>query len=497
MVCLYLSEGVLDMRAWRDQYVGGSWESSSGEDLIRVVSPHTEQVLASVVAASPADVDRAVAAARAAVDGGEWSGSTAEERIDIVRRLIAAYAARKTEMADLITDEIGAPTTFAQRAQVGLPLAMMAALADLAQGYPWDETRAGAFGGELRVRREPVGVVAAIVPWNMPQFLIVTKLIPALLAGCAVLLKPAPESPLDALLLAEIVDGLDLPVGVLSVLPGGRDVGEWLVAHPGVDKVSFTGSTSAGRRVAAACGAGLKSVSLELGGKSAAIALDDARPADVATAVRFASLSNSGQICNALTRVLVPSTRAAEYEQVLADTMTALTVGDPHDAATDVGPLVSARQQASVRERITTAVEEGARVVVGGAHQPSGLDRGWYVQPTLFADVDNRMRIAQEEVFGPVLALIPYDDETEAVRIANDSEYGLAGSVFTADLDRGLSVAARVRTGTFGVNQGYSMDPAAPFGGVKGSGYGRELGREGIDGYVTTKSISVAAAPGA
>src|SRR3954452_3730200 len=329
----------------------------------------------------------------------------------------------------------------------------------------------------------------------MPQFLIVTKLIPALLAGCAVVLKPAPESPLDALLLAEIVDGLGLPAGVLSVLPGGPQVGERLVAHPGVDKVSFTGSTAAGRQVAAACGGGLTSVSLELGGKSAAIALDDARPADVATAVRISSLCNSGQICNALTRVLVPRSRAGEFEEALAETMRGMVVGDPHDAATDIGPLVAARQQESVRRHITGAVDEGARLLLGGTQMPSGIDRGWYVQPTLFADVDNRMRIAQEEVFGPVLVVIPYDDEADAVRIANASDYGLAGSVFTADVDRGLSVAARVRTGTFGVNAGYSMDPVAPFGGVKGSGYGRELGREGIDGYVTTKSISVAAAP--
>jgi acyl-CoA reductase-like NAD-dependent aldehyde dehydrogenase len=337
-----------------------------------------------------------------------------------------------------------------------------------------------------------VGVVAAIVPWNMPQFLIVTKLIPALLAGCTVVLKPAPESPLDALLLAELIADSGIPSGVVNVLPGPAGVGERLVRHPGVDKVSFTGSTAAGRAVAAAAAAGLKRVSLELGGKSAAVVLSDADPAAVATAVRSASLSNSGQICNALTRILVPAGRAAEFTDALAAEMESLVIGDPTDAETQIGPLVARRQQERVRGYIEAGCAEGARLVTGGPGLPAGVDRGWYVQPTLFADADNSMRIAREEIFGPVLTVIPYPDEDAAVAIANDSDYGLAGSVFTADTERGLAIAARIRTGTFGVNQGYTMDPFAPFGGVKGSGYGRELGREGLDGYTDTKSISVA-----
>jgi acyl-CoA reductase-like NAD-dependent aldehyde dehydrogenase len=329
----------------------------------------------------------------------------------------------------------------------------------------------------------------------MPQFLIVTKLVPALLAGCTVVLKPAPESPLDALLLAEMLDEVGLPPGVVGMLPGDGSVGELLVSHPGVDKVSFTGSTAAGRAVAAACAANLTKVSLELGGKSAAIVLDDAEPQGVAAGVRSASLSNSGQICNALTRVLVPERRHDEYVEALAAEMTGLRVGDPADPDTQIGPLVSRRQQQRVRDYIEIGQHEGAKLVVGGADSPDGLDRGWYVKPTLFAAATNTMRIAREEIFGPVITVIAYRDEDDAVAKANDSDYGLAGSVWTADTERGVAIATRVRTGTFGVNQGYTMDPFAPFGGVKASGYGRELGPEGIDSYLETKSIAIS--PGA
>ncbi len=464
-------------------------------EVFHVISPHTEESIAKVTAAGPADVDVAVSAARAAFDSGPWGRSEPQERIAAVLRLADIYDQRRSEMAETISAEIGAPITFAQRAQVGLPAMMMRAFCGLAERHQWQQTRTGFFGSDVHVRKEPVGVVAAIVPWNMPQFLIVTKLVPALLAGCTVVLKPAAESPLDAMLLAEMIDQIGLPPGVVSVLPGDGTVGELLVGHRGVDKVSFTGSTAAGRAVAAACAPNLTKVSLELGGKSAAIVLDGATPEAVAAGVRSASLSNSGQICNALTRVLVPERRHDEYVDALAAEMTAIRVGDPSDPATQMGPLVTQRQQHRVRGYIQAGQHEGARLVTGGSEMPGGLEHGWYVQPTLFAAVDNTMRIAREEIFGPVITVIPYRDEDDAVAIANDSDYGLAGSVWTADTDRGLAIARRIRTGTFGVNQGYTMDPFAPFGGVKGSGYGRELGPEGLDGYLDTKSIAVAPAP--
>jgi acyl-CoA reductase-like NAD-dependent aldehyde dehydrogenase len=473
-------------------FIGGDWSAPRTSAVIEVVSPHTEAVIARVAAAGADDVDDAVAAARTAFDHGDWPRLQPSERIAAVKRLAERYDERRSDMAEIITAEMGAPISFARRAQVALPWTMINAFCGIAESHPWQETRAGLYGSDIHVRTEPVGVVAAIVPWNMPQFLIVTKLVPALLAGCCVVIKPAVESPLDALLLADLIAKCDLPAGVVSVLPAEASVGEQLVGHRGVDKVSFTGSTAAGRRVAGVCAASVKRVSLELGGKSAAIVLDDAEPAAVASAIRSASLSNSGQICNALTRILVPAGRSTEFVDALASEMRTLQVGDPTDTATQMGPLVAQRQQERVRNYIDAGQREGARLILGGNEMPDGIERGWYVRPTLFADADNNMRIAREEIFGPVLTVIPYRDEDEAVEIANDSEYGLAGSVFTSDTDHGLEVAARIRAGTVGVNQGYTMDPFAPFGGVKGSGYGRELGREGIEGFLDTKSVSVA-----
>lgn len=474
----------------KELLIDGQWVTPSTDAAITITSPHTEEVIGQAPAAAPADVDRAVAAARAAFDDGPWPRMSPEERIAAVQRLAAAYKERRGEMAELITATIGAPIAFSKRAQAQLPLMAMAAYSQVASSYPWDEMRPGFYGSDIRIAKLPVGVVAAIVPWNMPQFLTIGKVVPALLAGCTVVLKPAEESSLDALLFAEIVQSVDLPPGVVNVVPGDRLAGAYLVSHPGVDKVSFTGSTEAGRKVAIACAERLKQVTLELGGKSAAIVLADAEPAATAKAIQLASLANSGQVCNALSRVLVPASGAGDFVDALEAELAGLSIGDPTDPATQQGPLVAQRQQARVRDYIEEGQREGARLVVGGSALPDGVDRGWYVRPTLFADADNSMRIAREEIFGPVLTVIPYRDEAEAIAIANDSDYGLAGAVFTSDTDRGLGIAARIRAGSFGVNQGYIMDPLAPYGGLKASGWGRELGREGLEGYLVSQSIS-------
>jgi acyl-CoA reductase-like NAD-dependent aldehyde dehydrogenase len=471
-------------------FINGEWTPPCAGSTIAVISPHTEAVVGRAPVASPADVDRAVAAARCAFDEGPWPRMEVAERILLVQSFASLYKEHRKMMAELITAEIGAPITFSKLAQVRLPMSAMSALLGAASDHDWMTARPGFYGNEIVVAKRPVGVIGAIVAWNMPQFLITVKVIPALLAGCTVVLKPAPESTLDALLFAEIAHQAGFPAGVVNVVPGDGVVGAHLAAHRGVDKVSFTGSTAAGRQVAKACAAGLKQVSLELGGKSAAIVLDDADPASTAHAIRVSSLANSGQVCNALSRVLVPASRSDEFVDALAAELAGLNVGDPTNPATDIGPLVTQRQQQRVREYIVDGQRSGARLVAGGADLPAEVDSGWYVRPSLFSEVRNDMRIAREEIFGPVLTVIEYRDDTEAVSIANDSEYGLAGAVFTSDLDRGSAIAAEVRSGSFGINEGYIMDPAAPYGGVKASGYGRELGREGLESYLFSQSIS-------
>ena len=465
-------------------YIGGRWQAPSTGQRLSVISPHSEEPIGETPEAAPEDVDNAVAAARTAFDEGPWPRLTPFERMERIEKLAAVYSGHTDEMADLITAEMGSPRSFSRLGQATGAVAQMHLTMATAREFPWVERRQGLFG-EVHVRRAPVGVVGAVVPWNVPQFLIMPKLIPALIAGCTVVVKPAPETPLDALWLAEMLDEVDLPDGVVSIIPGGRETGEALVRHPEVDKISFTGSSSTGRHIAALCGEQLKRVSLELGGKSAAIILDDADIDHTVKHLKMASLMNNGQACVAQTRILVSERRHDEVVDALADMMSGLQVGDPADDATDIGPLVAQRQQDRVQGYIKTGVDEGARIVLGGTDKPH--HRGWYVQPTLFADANNEMRIAREEIFGPVLTVLKSSDERDAVRIANDSDYGLAGSVWTADIAHGLEIAAEIRAGTYGINM-YTLDTSCPFGGFKQSGIGREFGSEGLSEYVELQS---------
>ncbi|MGV9241749.1 aldehyde dehydrogenase, partial [Streptomyces nigra] len=430
-------------------FIGGEWTGPLGRDVIEVVSPHTEDVMGRVPHATPADVDRAVEVARRAFDDGPWPRASLAERIEVVTRIKDGIAARHDEIARLISAQNGSPYSWSVLAQALGAMMVWDAAITVARDFSYEEPRDGVLG-RILVRREPVGVVAAVVPWNVPQFVAAAKLAPALLAGCSVVLKPSPESPLDAYLLAEIARDAGLPDGVLSVLPADREVSEYLVGHPRIDKVSFTGSVAAGRRVMEVAARHLTRVTLELGGKSAAVVLPDADVEATVAGVVPAAWMNNGQACVAQTRILLPRSRYDEFAEAFAAAAGALVVGDPLDPATQVGPLVARRQQRRSLDYIRIGQEEGAKILTGG-ERPQGLEKGWYVEPTLFGDVDNTMRIAREEIFGPVICLLPYGDEAEAVRIANDSEYGLSGSVWTADTAHGVDIARRVRTGTYSV----------------------------------------------
>jgi aldehyde dehydrogenase (NAD+) len=466
--------------------IGGQWVAPSGTQRIEVRSPATLEVVGWVPEALEADVDVAVAAARHAFDRGPWPRTSPEDRAKVIAKFTELLTAKVDEIGGVITDEMGAPTSTVQMMMWTPAQAVLGVYNGLVSSFPWEETRTGLFG-ETKVRREPVGVVAAIIPWNVPLFIAVNKLVPALLAGCTVILKPAPETPIDALMLGELFTEAGLPEGVLSVLPADRAVSEYLVTHPGVDKVSFTGSTAAGRRVGSLATERLKRVSLELGGKSAAIVLEDVDLASSAFMLAYSGLMNSGQACVAQTRILAPRSRYAEVTDALVDAARTMTVGHPNDPSTQLGPLVAERQRDRVEGYIEKGKAEGARLVLGGG-RPAGLDVGWYVEPTVFADVESKMTIAQEEIFGPVLSVIPYDTEEQAVEIANDSDYGLAGSVWTSDVEHGYEIATQVRTGTYGINW-YAFDMGSPFGGFKCSGVGREDGPEGLAAFCELKSV--------
>ncbi|WP_138470387.1 aldehyde dehydrogenase [Poseidonocella sp. HB161398] len=470
-------------------FVGGEWHLPSGGERISVVSPFTEEVIAGIAAAAPADVDRAVAAARCAFDTGPWPRMAMAERIAAVARLRAVMERRLEEVAQVITAEMGSPITASRTQQALLPIRMLDAFMEIARELPLRELRSSAEAHAL-VLRQPKGVVAAIVPWNAPLMSLTMKMGPALLAGCTMIIKTSPETALSGNLLGEMIAEAGFPDGVVSILPAGRETSEYLALHPGVDKVSFTGSTGAGRHLAARCGEMLRPITLELGGKSAALILDDADLPSVVASLRVGSLRNSGQVCSLKTRILVSARRRDEVVDALAAMIGTMPVGDPNDPATEIGPMATRVQMERVAGYIGKGLEEGARAVCGGRGRPEGLERGWFVRPTLFDGVTPDATIAQEEIFGPVLSVIGYANEEEAVAIANNSPYGLNGSVFTADPGRGLEIAARIKTGVVEIN-GSGVGFRAPIGGVKASGLGREAGAEGFDPFFELKSIGL------
>jgi acyl-CoA reductase-like NAD-dependent aldehyde dehydrogenase len=463
-------------------YINGAWVSSTGTGTLDVINSGTEEVMATIPEGTAEDVDKAVQAAAAAFPA--WSATSIEERGKLLTRIGEALAARTDEVATIISQEVGMPMTLSPSVQVGLPAMAFADAANAAEAFQWEEEL-----GNSLVVHEPIGVVGAITPWNFPLYQVVLKVAPALAAGCTVVLKPSEVAPINAFILADIIDEIGLPAGVFNLVSGvGPVVGEAIASHPKVDMVSFTGSTRAGRRVMELGSEGIKRVSLELGGKSANILLDDA---DLATAVPagvFACYMNSGQTCSALTRMLVPRDKLAEVEELAAGAAAGFAPGDPFEAGKLLGPLVSSVQRDRVRGYINKGIEEGAKLVIGGAEPPEGLEKGFFVQPTVFSDVTPDMTIAREEIFGPVLSIIPYDTEEEAIEIANDTPYGLSGGVWSSDPARAEKVARQMRTGQVDINGG-AFNPGAPFGGYKQSGNGRERGKYGLEEFIETKAM--------
>ena len=475
------------MSTYSSFYINGQWVTPSTSDTLSVYDSVTEQVMATIPAGGASDVDAAAKAARAAFDS--WSSLPREERAKFMSRIGDALAGRMDEIATVISKETGMTKMLSQLVQVGLPINSFKQAASVAETFEYSETV-----GSSMVVREPIGVVGCITPWNYPLHQIAAKVAFAMAAGCTVVLKPSEVAPIDAFMLAEIIHEVGLPAGVFNMVTGtGPVVGEAIAAHPLVDMVSFTGSTRAGKRVAQVGAETVKKVSLELGGKSANIIGDDLDEATFAKAVMSGvgkAFLNSGQTCSALTRMLVPKSRLAEAEQHAATAASKMTVGDPFAEGTNLGPLASSAQRDRVQGYIQKGIDEGAQVLVGGLGAPEGLTSGYYVKPTVFTGVNNQMTIAQEEIFGPVLCIIPYVDIDDAVRIANDTVYGLAGGVWAADKDRAMGIARRLRTGQVEVNNG-RFNVNAPFGGYKQSGYGRELGRHGFEEFLEIKSLQL------
>ncbi len=467
--------------------IDGEWRASASALRISVVSPTTERVIGEVVDADESDVDAAVGAARRAFDGGSWSGLAFEERAAVLTRALEALKARSEQIAALVTDEMGVPISISRR-KTPAGIWVGEHMLELMREIPVSEVRSTRFGPAAIVR-EPVGVIAAITPWNSPFNMAIAKIFPALAAGNTLVFKPAPETPLDVYEIAEALQGAGLPNGVFNLVTGGRDTGRALTSHPGIDKVSFTGSTAAGREIARSAGANFTRLQLELGGKSAAIVVEDADPEKVRAGIIEGTFVNTGQTCNAFTRILVPTEQHDRWVQVVAEAASSYVIGDPADPSTNLGPVASEAQYRKVLDYIALGAEEGATVVAGGG-RPSGVDAGYFIEPTVLTGANNAMRVSREEIFGPVAVVIPYDSLDEAIAIANDSDYGLHGGVFTEDTETAVRVAREVRTGTFSIN-GFTHNVQMPFGGVKASGVGREFGPEGLAAFYETKTVNL------
>jgi len=470
-------------------FINGDWVAPATDRRIDVISPVTEEPLLSYPEAAPADIDRAVAAARTAFDHGPWSHMPVRDRAAALRRVASLITERLDEIAWAWTTQVGAPISLTRKL-VPQNATLFSHYADLIESYPFCDTRHRDDGGEVRVLREPVGVCAAISPWNAPMVLLSYKIAAGLAAGCTMVAKPSPETPLEAYILAECIEAAGLPRGVFNLVPAGREGGDHLVRHRDVEKVAFTGSTAVGKHIMRVCSDRLARVSLELGGKSAAVLLPDADFAKALPSLMVYSMPITGQVCFSLTRLLVPEARKAEFLDMFLPAVRAIKLGDPSDPATQMGPLAMDRQRKRVEEYIAAGRAGGAMLACGGG-RPRGFDTGYFVEPTVFTDVTPDMKIAQEEIFGPVVSVIGYSDEDDAARKANATPYGLNGAVYSADPERGFAFARRMRTGGLTVN-GLIVDPKHPFGGYRESGMGREGGPEGLENYLEVKTVHMA-----